>query len=670
MQSVPAWRHVSMMSESAAQLSEPSAPASTARRVLDRVVETMGGNRRVGQEKMVDAITRAIEGSEHLLVQAGTGTGKSLGYLVPLLVHCARTGERALVTTATLALQRQILTKDAPAVLEQVSALTGLTPKIAVLKGWSNYLCLHRLGGGYPHEGTLFDDFAPSEGARAVGELGEQVLRLRQWAHETRTGDRDDLVPGVTDRAWRQVSVSKRECLGKACPLIEECFAQSARVSASEADLVVTNHSLFGIHCTGDNDLFTEVGPIIVDEAHELADRVRGQASQELSVALISRVARVLRSQTKTSTAALEAAGSAIDAALEPLETGLLLERFEPLVEAMRLLDDAWRSAASSVQNSGAEAASKTLARAALDEIGGFLELWSHDPEKMILSLSRQGTHPLHVLSIGPLDVAPALGLKGFSERPVILTSATLCLGGSFDAMARETGFMMTPQPWKGIDVGTPFEPQSQAIMYIAQSLPDPGPAGMSEPALKEFVDLALAAEGGVLGLFSSWRAAQMAGEALRERSDLEVYMQGEETLSALVDRFRRNRDSCLIGTLSLWQGVDVVGQSCRLVVIDRIPFPHKDDPVTKARSIDAERRGLSGFRTVSLTRAALLMAQGAGRLLRSTQDRGVLAILDRRLLTKSYGAFILESMPKMWPTRDPSLVRQAIARLAASSRQ
>lgn len=632
-------------------------------RILAAVVDSMGGSARPGQEEMVRRIASAIEEEGHLLVQAGTGTGKSIGYLVPLLAHCVSTGEKALVTTATLALQRQILSKDAPRVVEAVAASTGARPKVAVLKGWSNYLCLHRAGGGYPTEGTLFEGMDTS--GRKTSDLGAQVLRLREWAAVTDTGDRDDLAPGVSDRAWRQVSVSKRECLGASCPLVDECFPKAARERAQEADLVVTNHSLFGIHCTGEAEVLPEFGPVVVDEAHELSERVRGQASQVLSQGILTRIARTIRSQAKVDADDLESAGAELGAVLAPLEEGLMLERPEALREAMRLIDDAARRAAGSIQDSGAEQAGKALARAALDEATGFISTWSQDPQSVIVSLSRSEQGGAETLSISPLDVAPPLGLKGFADRPAILTSATLSLGGSFDAIARECGFMMTERPFEGVDVGTPFAPEKQAIMYIAKHLPEPGAGGLGDEAGEELIELASASGGGMLGLFSSWRAAERAAQLLRERTGLRVYMQGDETLSALVDRFREEPDSCLVGTRSLWQGVDVVGGSCRLVVIDRIPFPHFNDPVAKARSIDAERKGRSGFQTVSLTQAALLMAQGAGRLLRSAQDRGVVAILDRRLLTKGYGSFIRQSMPRMWPTTDPAVVRAALERLA-----
>lgn len=644
-----------------ATMSEAAGEAAV---LLDRVIEAMDGARREGQRIMVEEIAAAIEGGAHLLVQAGTGTGKSIGYLVPLLDHCRRSGERALVSTATLALQRQIITKDAPVVIEAMAGLADWRPRIAVFKGWSNYLCLNRVHGGYPGEGTLFDALDTAE-AKGPSALGEEVVRLHEWAKTTDTGDRDDLVPGVTDRAWRQASVSKRECLGRACPMIDDCFAQAARLEAAEADLVVTNHSLFGIHCTGETDILPQFGPVVIDEAHELADRVRDQSTLALSAGMLARIARTLRSRTKIEAEDLERAAEELGAAIAPLPKGLVEERPGTLVEVMLLVDEALRRAASAVSDSHADPADKTLARAAVDEARAFIDAWSKDPDSMILSVSALQGAESDLISISPLDVAPALGLRGFGERGAILTSATLSLGGSFDAMARECGFMMSSAQFKGIDVGTPFDPASQAIMYIARDLPDPGAPGLGEEARDRLVELAEASGGGLLGLFSSWKAAEAGAQALRERTGLKVYMQGDETLSALVDRFREEEDSCLVGTLSLWQGVDVIGPSCRLVVIDRIPFPHREDPVAKARSIDAGRRGFSGFQTVSLTRAALLMAQGAGRLLRSGSDRGVVALLDRRLLTKSYGAFILRSMPKMWPTTDREVVMGALSRLA-----
>lgn len=633
--------------------------------VLDDVVAAMGGTPREGQASMAAEAAMAIEERRHLMVQAGTGTGKSIGYLTPLLTHCALNGVRGLVSTATLALQRQILVKDAPAVVDAVAARTGVRLDVRVLKGWSNYVCLHRLQGGHPAEDTLFEDRDPGAGTEPTGELGRQIVRLREWARASDTGDRDDLEPGVPDRVWHYASVAKPECLGRHCPLVDDCFAQRARDAAAEADVVITNHSLFGINATEGSSLFGEIDAVVVDEAHELADRVRSQAARDITPARVARAARSLRSALSLDVSDLEEAGNGLGAALAPLPDGLLEKRPAALVDAMAVLDDAVRRAQQEVGEAEADQAAKLLARGAVEELAGALDEWGRDPDRSIAYVSR--TEPgAERLTVGPLDVAGPLGAVGFGERPAILTSATLALGGSFDFMAAECGLALSPVPWHGIDVGSPFDPAAQAIRYVARRLPVPGRDGPPPAVLDELVELAQASGGGVLALFASRRGAQAGAEALRGRTDFEVLVQGEGTLSALIDRFRDERDSCLVGTLSLWQGVDVVGPSCRLVVIDKIPFPRPDDPVTKARCMDVERRGGSGFRAVSLTHAALLMAQGAGRLLRSDTDRGVVAVLDPRLGTKPYGRFILASMPPMWPTEDPQVVRGALRRLNA----
>lgn len=640
-------------------------------RVLARVVAAMGGTRREGQERMVAETARAIDAGEHVMVQAGTGTGKSIGYLAPLLAACAARDRRALVTTATLALQRQILVHDAPAVVDAVEAECGVRPSVALLKGWNNYVCLHRVDGGYPETGSLFD-VAEAEGSGdgPTGDLGREVLRVREWAGTTETGDRDDLLPGVSDRAWRQVSVSKRECLGRTCPVKDQCFAQRARERAAEADLVVSNHSMLGIQSMGALDLFPDIDVVVIDEAHELADRVRDQASAEISQPLVQRVARAARTHAKIDTSALDTAGAQIGVAIAGLDDGLLLQRPERLGAAWTALDAAVRDALTQVEGSTADQAAKLLARGALDELSGAMDAWSRPAAESITWVSRPAASArdrTERLVVAPLDVAVGIGTVALGERPALLTSATLALGGSFDAVARETGLMVSGVPWHGIDVGSPFEPSTHGILYTAAHLPVPGRDGTDQAALDELVALTEASGGGALVLCSSWRGAQAGAEALRAGTGLEILLQGEETTSALVQRFRSRRDACLVGTLSLWQGVDVVGPACRLVVIDRIPFPRPDDPVAKARAIDAERHGFSGFRAVSLAHAALLMAQGAGRLLRSQEDRGVVAVLDPRLVTKGYGSFIRASMPAMWPTTDPQVARASLARLASA---
>lgn len=396
---------------------------------------------------------------------------------------------------------------------------------------------------------------------------------------------------------------------------------------------------------------------------------MRSQAAADLTVARVSRVARSLRSNLSVDSTDLDEAGVGLGAALAPLPEGLLEYRPEALTHAMTVLDGAARRASHEVSDAQGEPAAKALARAAVDELIGAIDEWGRDPDRSIAYITKDESENAR-LTVGPLDVSGAIGGVGIGERPAILTSATLALGGSFECIAAQAGMAVSGVPWHGIDVGSPFDHARQGIRYVATRLPPPGREGPSDQLLDELVDLARASAGGVLALFASRRGAIAGAQALRERTDLTVYLQGEETLAQLIQRFRDERDSCLVGTISLWQGVDVVGDACRLVVIDKIPFPRPDDPVAKARSMDVERRGGNGFMSVSLTHAALMMAQGTGRLLRSSEDRGVVAILDPRVATKRYGGFIMRSLPPMWPTTDPQVVRGALRRLAASRKE
>ncbi|WP_309339364.1 ATP-dependent DNA helicase, partial [Actinomyces oris] len=287
--------------------------------VLDTAVRTMGGSPRQGQTTMAREVAQTLADGTHLLVQAGTGTGKSLGYLVPAMVHAVQAGARVVVSTATLALQRQILTKDAPLAADAVEQVTGTRPEVALLKGWQNYLCRHRLDGGYPpeeDEAALFgvgDAIAqPAAGHGSDASLGEQVVRLREWAARTDTGDRDDLVPGVSQRAWAQVSVSRAECLGQSCPLKSECFPELARAAASRADLVVTNHAMLGVVVAGNPGVLPDHQVLIVDEAHELADRIRSQGTIALSAAAVARTAATARKHASVLVSELESAGQTL----------------------------------------------------------------------------------------------------------------------------------------------------------------------------------------------------------------------------------------------------------------------------------------------------------------------------------------------------------------------
>ena len=646
---------------------------------LDGAVGRLGGGPRRGQREMTRRVARAIASGTHLLVQAGTGTGKSLAYLVPAMIHAVDDGERAVVSTATLALQRQILTRDAPLAADAVEALTGRRPVVALLKGWQNYLCRHRVAGGYPDDDDAL--FAASDAVPRTGAagLGEQVVRLREWAGRTATGDRDDLVPGVSDRAWAQASVSRAECLGPACPFHDDCFPAAAREAAARADVVVTNHAMLGVVVAGNPGVLPEHDLLVVDEAHALADRVRSQGAASLSAAAVARVAATARKHASAVVSDLEAAGQGLQAALAALPDGRLSAGPPPaLGEALSALEGAARAVLTSVreaartkgaQGGGADAGGVALARTAVSDLVDVVERMTSDSVAQHRDVAwverpRMGTEPPR-LTLAPIDVAGPVADALFDERVAVLTSATLALGGGFEPMARDLGLTLAEAPWEGVDVGTPFDYARQGILYTPVHLPRPG-RGISEAALDEVLALTEASRGGMLGLFSSRRAAEEAAGVLRGATDLTVYAQGEDQLPALVEAFAADEDACLVGTLSLWQGVDVPGRTCRLVIIDRIPFPRPDDPVAQARSEAVAAAGGNGFMSVAATHAALLLAQGAGRLIRRAEDRGVVAVLDPRLRTARYGSFLARSMPPLWPTRDRDVVLGALGRLAA----
>ena len=673
------------------QPSQPAADGSGDQQALDvlnTAISAMGGSPRQGQVTMVREVVRSVADGAHLLVQAGTGTGKSLGYLVPAMVHAVQTGDRVVVSTATLALQRQVLAKDAPVAADAVEQVTGTRPEVALLKGWQNYLCRHRLDGGYPQdedESALFgvgDAIAqPAAGHGADASLGEQVVRLREWAARTDTGDRDDLVPGVSQRAWAQVSVSRAECLGQSCPLKAECFPELARANASRADLVVTNHAMLGVVVAGNPGVLPDHQVLIVDEAHELADRVRSQGTIALSAAAVARTAATARKHASILVSELESAGQSLQLALAELPDGRLEAPLPAaLHDALVVLGGAARQVASDVRDraralgrdrSGEAAGGLAIARTAVGDLVDALDRMTSESvaqkrDVAWIERPRMGAEPPRLL-LAPIEVAGSVAGHLLNGRTSVMTSATLALGESFDPMARALGLSLAEQPWRGIDVESPFDYPRQGILYVAAHLPRPG-AGISEAALDEMLALVEASGGGMLGLFSSKRAAQEAAEVLRGATDLSVYAQGDDQLPTLVQAFADDEAACLVGTLSLWQGVDVPGRTCRLVVIDRIPFPRPDDPVAQARTDAVTAAGGNGFMSVSATHAALLLAQGSGRLIRRSQDRGVVAVLDSRLRTARYGGFLARSMPALWPTTKPDVVRAALRRLSTHS--
>lgn len=652
-------------------MTKPSLPE-----LLHAAVTAVGGTERPGQAAMAEAVAEAVDDNSHLLVQAGTGTGKSLGYLVPALAH----GERVVVATATLALQRQLVERDLPRTVDALHPLLRRRPQFAMLKGRSNYLCLHRLHEGVPQdeEEGLFDQF---EAAAPSSKLGQDLIRLRDWSDETESGDRDDLTPGVSDRAWAQVSVSSRECLGATkCAYGAECFAELARERAKLAEVVVTNHALLAIDAIEGAPVLPQHEVLIVDEAHELVSRVTGVATGELTPGQVNRaVRRAAKLVNEKAADALQTASEGFERVMELALPGRLEEVPEDLGYALLALRDAARTVISalgatrdkSVQD---EDAVRKQALASVETIHGVAERITQGSEYDVVWYERHDRFGASV-RVAPLSVSGLLREKLFAERSVVLTSATLKLGGDFNGVGASLGLAPEgtagddiPQ-WKGLDVGSPFDYPKQGILYVARHLATPGREGSRTDMLDELAELVEAAGGRTLGLFSSMRAAQAAAEELRGRLEKPILLQGEETLGELIKNFAADPETCLFGTLSLWQGVDVPGASCQLVVMDRIPFPRPDDPLMSARQKAVETAGGNGFMAVAATHAALLMAQGAGRLVRATGDKGVVAVLDPRLANARYGSYLRASLPDFWYTTDRNQARRSLAAIDAAAK-
>lgn len=650
--------------------------------LLATAVAALGGSERGGQQEMAAAVARAFATEEHLVVQAGTGTGKSLAYLVPAIVHALDDDSPVVVSTATIALQRQLVDRDLPRLVDALADALPRRPQFALLKGRRNYLCLNKIHNGGAADGDDGDDRPQEElfNPMAVSALGRDVQRLTEWASSTESGDRDDLKPGVPDRSWSQVSVSARECLGVArCPFGTECFSERARARAGRADVVVTNHALLAIDAVAESAVLPEHALLVVDEAHELVDRVTSVATAELTSASLGvaarRIARLVDPELVQRLEATTANFASVIHDGTPGRIDRLADELATYLAALRDVSTAARSAIDTTNDPKA-ASARAEAVAALSEISDTASrvLESFGPaipdRTDVVWLEheeiRGSSRP--VLRVAPLSVAGLLRSRVFSRSTVVLTSATLTIGGSFDAMATAWGLTAEDDDdarWRGLDVGSPFQHAKAGILYVAAHLPPPGRDGTgSAEQLSEIAELIAAADGRTLGLFSSMRAARAAAEAMRERLSTPVLCQGDDSTSALVEQFSADPQTSLFGTLSLWQGVDVPGPSLSLVLIDRIPFPRPDDPLLGARQRAVAARGGNGFMAVAANHAALLLAQGSGRLLRRVTDRGVVAVLDSRMVTAGYGGYLRASLPPFWQTTNGEQVRQALQRL------
>jgi ATP-dependent DNA helicase DinG len=654
------------------------------REALDVAVEAIGGAPREGQIEMAEAVANALTDRHHLMVQAGTGTGKSLAYLIPGIVH----GRKVLVATATLALQRQLVDRDLPAVVPALEKLLGREVTYAIYKGVGNYVCLQKMNS---------DDVDPDgELVMEVSSLEKDAKRLIAWAKTPGvSGDRDD-APEVDRRVWAANSVSGRECVGAdVCAFGSQCFAAKAKGKAQTADVVVTNHTLLAIEIMDLHPILPERDCIILDEAHEFMDRATQAVTDELTSGRVLRAAAMARKfmPGKLADAFHKAANDFHESMVDYGESvrgelgsqGRLEEIPQSLESPIRKVRE---SAQAITQYLSADdeiidtdvMAERARVKGAVNEVsttaatllklGDGLVLW-YEPT-------------FSTLHLAPLSVSDVLRENMLKQTPVIATSATLTVGNSFNSLAKSIGFIvgedlnaevsegeLDPGNLQMLDVGSPFDFANQGVLYMPKHLPEPGRDGPSIEVLTELGELIDAAGGRTLALFSSWRGVEAADAHLRKvlaELPIKIITQKRgDAVGPLVARFAKDETSVLLGTMSLWQGVDVPGNSCILVAIDRIPFPRPDEPVMSARASQADAAGGSGFMQVSLPRAALLLAQGTGRLIRSVDDRGVVAILDSRIVTKRYGSVLLNSMPPLWRTSDKAVVQDSLKRLNES---
>jgi ATP-dependent DNA helicase DinG len=605
---------------------------------------------RPGQVQMASLVGQAIADGKHLVVQAGTGTGKTLAYLVGAVTS----GKRTVVATATKALQDQLATKDLPFLATHMAEV-GYDVDWAVLKGRSNYVCLQRLREHTaPAQGTLeLDDLAPTTKL--------EVKRLADWAGSSPTGDQAELDWNPTDQAWRTVSVGSDECPGAdRCPMGKECFSELARRRAMTADVVVVNTHLYGLNVAAEGAILPEHDVVIFDEAHVLEDIMSDTVGVELApgrfVAVAATVRKILDDPK------LNGSISELSAALRDVLAPYVGQRLSaPLpADVTSVLEDAQLrltrvgEVLQSINTPNEDAQQRKL-RAQ--------RMVTRTMEAVEAAVaSRVGTVPFVSgsrdaprLEIAPLDVGPTLTEGVWKQRTAILTSATIPA-----SLAARVG--LPTERTNSADVGSPFDYDEQALLYCAMHMPQPKATIAFRAAVAdELVHLIAAAGGRTLALFTSWAAMDDAVAVVRAKVDVPILTQRDLPKPALIKAFADSAETCLFATTGLFQGVDVPGDTLSLVVIDKLPFPRPDDPLLSARR---ELLGPRAFAEIDIPRAATLLAQACGRLIRTRTDRGVVAVLDPRLGSANYRWDIVKALPPMKRTRDRAVAEAMLRSL------
>ncbi len=610
-----------------------------------------GGERRGGQADMARSVAAAIESDGHVVVQAGTGTGKSLAYLVPAVLSDRPT----IIATATKALQDQLAGKDLPFLAEQLD----VSFSFAMLKGRSNYLCLQRLDE-LEADDRLDLNLESDDDDKTSGSVdGETLVKLRTFAAETDVGDRAEL-EWVSDQVWRQVSVGRDECPGAGrCPQGDACLAEKARRKAHSADSLVVTLPLYALAIMVDT-ILPEHDVVIIDEAHQLEDIVAEAAGRQISPARVQSAARNAQSVLveRDAPEAAEAAAVALHAALEghigdrltdgPDEVlGRALDDVrgatERLLNALRAVPD---DAPANTRTKAIRA--RQVATSLVDDIDAVR--WPTETE--VIWVDGPSSNP--GLRSTPISIAKLLSENLWDKRAGVLTSATL--------PTNATSQLGLPESAITLDVGSPFDYSTNTLLYCPTHLPDPRSSDFRAAQHDEIELLIAAAGGGTLALFTSFSAMREAVDRLETRLPWPILMQGDKAKNALLQEFVENDETSLFATMSFWQGVDAPGRTCRLVIIDRLPFPRPNDPVLQARR---DRVGKAAFRLIDLPRAATLLAQGAGRLIRTSADQGVVAVLDPRLATaRTYRWDLINALPPMTRTKERDEATSLLQRL------
>jgi ATP-dependent DNA helicase DinG len=604
---------------------------------------------RPGQLEMAQAVAQGIAANRHLIVQAGTGTGKTMGYLVPAVLA----GKRIVVATATKALQDQLAAKDLPFLESHL----GKPFEWAVLKGRSNYICMQRVRElqATAGQGQLeIEEFAATTKV--------EIKRLSEWSGTTKTGDQADLSWSPSDRAWQAVSVGSDECPGGTkCPMGDVCFAELARARASVADVVVVNLHLYGLNVASGNVLLPEHDIVVIDEAHQLEDIMSDTVGVQIGPGRFTNLAAVVRRivDDPAIVGGLAEVAPSIREALRPFAGQRLNKPFpdliqDALIDARNRIEKA-QSALRAINTDVPESQQRKIrAQQVATRVQEQIDVALGKHEGYVAFVSGSPDHAR--LEIAPLDVGPVLARGVWAKRTAILTSATLPA-----TLGNRVG--LVPGSYSQIDVGSPFDYRTNALLYCAVHLPDPRSAQFAAAVHDELAALITAAGGRTLALFTSWKAMDAAAAAVKDLVKVPILTQRDFPKTALVRAFSEDESSCLFATAGFFQGVDIPGRTLSLVTIDRIPFPRPDDPLLAARR---ELLGAAAFGEIDLPRAAMLLAQATGRLIRNATDRGVVAVFDPRLGKASYRWQVVNALPPMRRTRERAEVESFLREITA----